>query len=213
MNSFLNAYFSIMLLFMHLLSQTTPATAIHSPVGGQALQGIVQILGTTSIEGFRSSELSFAYLVNPTDTWFKISESEVPVENGVIADWDTTTISDGDYILRLVIKLDDGNELMSSVDGLRVRNYSPIEAETPTVTVPKPTLRASETITPTLTPSITPIPSSTPVAATFTALPPNPAELSQVAVLSSIGMGIVATVGLFVVLGILYGIRALVRSR
>ena len=128
MNSFLNAYFSIMLLFMHLLSQTTPAPAIHSPVGGQALQGIVQILGTTSIEGFRSSELSFAYLVNPTDTWFKISESEVQVENGVIADWDTTTISDGDYILRLVIKLGDGNELMSSVDGVRVRNYSPIEA-------------------------------------------------------------------------------------
>ena len=201
------------LLFLNPYWQETSAPTIHSPLVGQALQGIVQILGSTATEGFQSSEVSFAYFINPTDTWFLISESDVQVENGNLAEWDTTTISDGDYTLRLVVSLDDGSELVTTVEGIRVRNYSPVETDTPAATVPQPTLKATETSTRTPTPSITPIPSSTPFAATSTAPPPNPAEVSQNDVIISFMVGVLYTFGLFALLGILYGIQALIRRR
>jgi hypothetical protein len=211
MRRFWMIYPSLLLLVTHLLWQAAPEPVITSPVAGQALQGIVQISGTTAVEGFQSAVLSFAYGYNPTDTWFKISVSDTPVQDGVLAEWDTTRISDGDYTLRLTVKLADGGELVEMVESVRVRNYTPIEADTPTPTMPTPTPRPSETLAPTVTPSITPTPTVTPVIATSTAPPPNPAELSQAAVLSSIGLGILATAGLFAVFGLLYGIRRLIR--
>jgi hypothetical protein len=202
-----------LLLLLRLLMQAASAPAIHAPLEGQALQGVVSVIGTTAVEGFVSAELSFAYLDNPTDTWFLIAQSDALVENDVLAQWDTTTISDGDYTLRLVVRLSDGGELSASVGGVRVRNYTAIEADTPTPTVPTPTPQASETLAPTMTPTITPAPSETPVPPTPSAPPPNPAELSRSTLLSSIGRGALAVVGLFALLGVYQGLRALFRRR
>jgi hypothetical protein len=200
-----------MLLLFYL--QAAPAPVIQSPAGGQALQGVVSITGTTAMEDFLSAELSFAYLNNPLDTWFLIAQSEAPVESGVLAEWDTTTISDGDYSLRLVVRLVDGRELSARVEGVRVRNYSAIEADTPTPTVSTPTSQASETLAPTQTATITPTSSATPVQATPTPLPPNPAELSEAALFSYFGRGVLAAFGLFALLGIYQGLRSLARRR
>ena len=201
------------LLLIRLLLQGATAPAIHSPLGGQAVQGIVPLTGNTAMEGFISAELSFAYLNNPTDTWFLIAQSDTPVENDILAQWDTTTISDGDYSLRLVVRLNDGSEHSTSVEGVRVRNYTAIEADTPTPTVPTPTPQASETLVPTQTPTITLTPTATLVPITPTAPPPNPAELSSDAILSSVGRGILAVIGLFALLGLYQGIRSLFRRR
>ncbi len=103
--------------------------------------------------GFSSAELLFSYADNPTGTWFLIqSISELPVD-GPLAQWDTTTISDGSYTLRLVIRLADGSEIEQSVAGLRVRNYTPIETETPTPSTPTiaPVIVGTSTPTPTPT--------------------------------------------------------------
>ena len=172
-----------------------PGISISFPVPGQALQGDVTIAGYSATEGFVSSELAFAYKGDPTDTWFLIVEATEPVAGGTLAQWDTSTITDGDYSLRLRVMLQNGNHLEAVVPGLRVRNYTPVETDTPTPVTP----------TATRLPGETPIPSTTPtIAVRFTAtpLPTNPAEVSGSDIVMSVGKGALAILGLFALMGV-----------
>ena len=164
------------------------------PDPGSALQGIVTVAGFSAIPGFQSAELSFAYLEDPTNTWFLITTSEQWVDEGVLGTWDTTTISDGEYTLRLRINLQDNTFLEAFLSGLRVRNYTPIETSTPA-----PTLVAAS---PTASPTMTSTPHPTP-----TSLPQNPAAISHSEVAGSMLFG-ASTVVLVVLV-----FRLLVRRR
>jgi hypothetical protein len=169
----------LFLLLTHNLAQLSPAVV--SPRPGEALQGKIAITGTSDAIGFLSSELAFAYPGDPTGTWFLIAQSGQPVQAGMLAEWDTTAITDGTYTLRLRVFLDDGTSLEILVPDLRVRNYTPVETATPDP--------ISATGTPTLfavTPTIR-LPTSTP-------LPPNPAALTPSRILSSLGYGALAAV-------------------
>jgi hypothetical protein len=178
----------------------TPELTILSPVSGQALQGSVSIEGSSLASGFVSAEVAFAYAGDSTGTWFLIAEASQPVQGGLLAQWDTGAITDGDYDLRLRITLADGSHVETVVSGLRVRNYTPIETDTPTPVTPTLTQLPGETPTLTLTP--TALPSSTP-------LPPNPAEVSSQDILLSLGKGALAILGLFALLGVYMLVRNL----
>jgi hypothetical protein len=193
---------------------TEPAPAVISyPLPGQALQGDILITGTTRAEGFAAYEISFGYDPDPTGTWFKIEVSTQPVDNGVLAHWDTTTITDGDYALRMLTTLTDGSQIILYVPGLRVRNYSAIETDTPTPVPPTDTPPPGTPLPPSTTPTSTPIPSATPIPPTPTPLPTNPAIISQADVLSTIGTGAGIGVGLLVVTGAIIGGRQWLRRR
>lgn len=141
---------------------------ILSPEGGSALQGVVVITGTTDIDGFRSAEIAFAYQTDPTRTWFTIQQLTQPVKESTLASWDTTTITDGDYRLRLQIILDGGGVQEVIVEGLRVRNYTRVETSTPDA--------STRIVTPTLTAS--PLPDFQVTPRSRTPFPTNPAEVS-----------------------------------
>ena len=192
---------------------SAPAVAITAPQDGQALQGAVTITGSAAAEGFQSAELSFAYAADGAQTWFLISEIASPVTDGVLGQWDTTAISDGVYTLRLAVTLQDGQQVTAQVSQLRVRNYSPVETDTPTPLPPTVTPLPSGTPLPTVTPTltVTPAPSATPMTPTATLLPTNAARLSRQALVSSLGQGALAAVGLLSMLGV-YGLaRTLLR--
>jgi hypothetical protein len=178
---------------------------ILSPLPGQAVQGKVAINGSTAVDGFQSYELAFAYSQDPTDTWFLIQEGDSPINEGQIAQWDTSTITDGDYSLRLTVTLVDGRQLTTVVSGVRVRNYTPIETDTP---APTSTLAPGAISTPNITPSLT----ATPLPATPTPLPTNPASLSMNQVISSWGKGALISLGVLVFLWVYQGIRHLMRK-
>src|SRR3990172_7195875 len=74
---------------------------ITAPSPGDVLQGVVLISGTNNVAGFVSAEISFTYAGDTTGTWFQIAMNNQPVLNGTLATWDTTVITDGDYIIRL----------------------------------------------------------------------------------------------------------------
>jgi hypothetical protein len=174
---------------------TPPAAEIQSPAPGRALQGSVSIVGNSQIPGFVTFELSFSYAGDSTGTWFLIQESSQPVANGLLAQWDTSAITDGIYHLRLVVTLQGGSQTQAVVTGLRVRNYTPIETETPTPVTP----------TVTLVPGNTPVPTSTatpPVKPTPTPLATNPAEITRSDVISSMGKGMLAVLGMFALMGV-----------
>src|SRR4030067_616548 len=122
-----------------------------SPHPGQVVSGLVTLSGTAAHPAFNRYELSFAYDEDPTDTWFSIGEPvDTRVIDGRLALWDTSTITDGDYSLRLRVWLQDGRSLEAVVPGVHVRNYStdpviptaaPPEAGRPQ---PTPTLPAAQ---------------------------------------------------------------------
>ncbi len=187
----------------------TPApsgVALLSPQPGQALQGSIAVVANTAVEGLQAAELEFAYAHNPTNTWFLIQQSNQPVANEALVEWDTSKISDGVYTLRLTVTLQDGSQQSVQVAGLRVRNYTPIETDTPTLPPPSATPLPRATSRPTATPTPLP-PTSTPVPPTATAVPPNPAQLDRSAVLIGMGKGAMAVIGLFALGGLYVALR------
>ncbi len=100
------------------------------PKEGDVLQGVVEIIGSTTANGFQSYEIAFAFQRSEPLTWFLIQQSTEPVQDGVLAQWDTTTISDGDYQLRVIVNLLNGQQEEVRIKGLRVRNYTAVETST-----------------------------------------------------------------------------------
>jgi hypothetical protein len=183
-----------------------------APYGGQAVQGALPIEGTTGVPGFLQMEIAFRYHRSPVETWFLIAESTVPVQAGLLTLWDTTTLTDGVYDLRLRVKLLDGSVQESLVFGVRVRNYTPVETNTPAP--PTRTPSAAE-ITPgpataTALPTLTPSPSSIPPSAT--PFGPNPAQFTPADQVEALQQGALAAAGLFALLG-LYSMVHYIRRR
>jgi hypothetical protein len=189
--------------------------SIESPGGGEALQGLVQIAGSADPDGFSAYEIAFGYAGDTTGTWFLITERGDPVSDGRLAEWDTFRITDGDYNLRLAVTLDDGSLLEVFVEGLRVRNYSPVETSTPTP-IPSPTATATVDLTaafvaasqtPTPTDAGSPLPPATP-----TPLPTNPARISGGEITYSLARGAAGVLAAFILLGMYTSIRNARRS-
>jgi len=167
---------------------------IVSPQKGEVIQGVVTIRGSSNETGFLSSEVDFSYSGDTTGTWFLIAHGSQPVNSDILATWDTTTITDGNYNLRLRINLNDGTYLDAIVPDLRVRNYTPVETPTPAPTAIQPTLTPTETLTP------TPFPSPTP-------FPANPAVLTSTDISNSLAYGGLGALMILFVLGIYLWLR------
>jgi hypothetical protein len=164
---------------------------ISNPLEGSLVQNQVSISGKTNVNGYSRSEVEFSYDNDPKETWFLLSRSDQPVDNGQLALWDTFSITDGDYSIRLRVFFTDGSWRDAIVLGIRVRNYT--STQTPMFTPTEktiPTNLPAETFTPTSSPMPTPSP-----------LPENTAELSVYQVLSSLGRGALITVVLFILFG------------
>jgi hypothetical protein len=168
---------------------------IDSPHNGDLVQGIVEINGNTLIRDFKSAEVSFSFVNDKSETWFPIQQSDQPIQNAVLANWDTTTITDGDYRIRVVVSLSDGTNVEARVTGIRVRNYSRDENITTTETAPT---QLPQTV---VTESI---PSPTP-------LPANPAEVTRGALTFSLLQGAAGAGILFFALAIYFSLRSIYR--
>lgn len=184
-------------------TETPPAPPVEGmrfPQPGQALQGSVSILGDLAAPGFVRFEVQFSYHGDPTGAWFLIAEGSVVPESDVLAEWDTGSLTDGVYDLRLVVYRQSG-EQSYLIPAVRVRNYTPVETSTPTPVTPTATTRPGDTPVPTITPTptATPLPSATPSP---TPLPANPGEIDRDDLLRSLGNGALLTAGAFALIGI-----------
>ena len=195
--------FLLPLVLLLIAAQDEPPITVTSPLANEVLRGEITITGTTDIPNFFSAQLDFAYASDPTGTWFAIQTLSLPVRDSALATWNTTSISDGDYILRLRVNLTD-NTSQEIMVPIRIGNdVAPV---TPTV-VPTATLNEVEVQIPTpflLAASPTP---TTPPRPTPTALPTNPASLGQTAIYASLGRGALVILGLFVLSGLLIRLR------
>jgi hypothetical protein len=180
------------------IQTVTPVSvlAISYPTSGETLTGSIPINIAVNQPGINAWELAFAFVENPTDTWFLLARGSDPFE-GEILRWDTTVLTDGDYVLRLRATFSDAHRDVL-VTPLKIRNYS---ADTPT---PAPETTATRTPGPTLTPS--PIFTATPTQParqTPTLLPPNPAILYNEDIAASALRGAGYSLAVFAVIGLL----------
>jgi hypothetical protein len=184
---------------------------IDSPAEGQAIQGNFAILGNTGSNRFQNYEVNFAYKDDPTQTWFLVQESTAPIQDGVLVVWDTTTITDGEYTLRLLVTLNDGTQFEAMVKEIRVRNYSPIETDTPTPIPPLVTLvPAISTGSP--TPRFNLEATLTPFPITPTPLPTNPAVITSSQMALTLGKGAAISIGLIALIGVYLGLRSILHK-
>lgn len=193
---------SVLLLIAAQWRQGATPVTITSPAADDVLRGSVTVTGTMDVSGFASAQLDFAYSSNPTGTWFTIQTFSQPVVDSTLVVWETTSITDGDYVLRLRVHLEDGTFQEVTVpikignDALPTPTFAPTSTpEGVAVLVPTPFLLAAS-------PTPTAIPRPTP-----TALPANPASLEQGEIYASLSRGALVILGLFVLSALIIRVR------
>jgi hypothetical protein len=93
---------------------------ITAPQPGDDVKGIVNIMGTANVPNFGF----YKYEIAPvgTQNWATVSAAREPVVNNSLGNWSTTSLTNGEYFLRLVITDNVGKELEPCVLAVRVLN-------------------------------------------------------------------------------------------
>lgn len=100
-----------------------PAVHITSPGLFDELKGRVTITGTAAGENFAYYRLQYGQGLNPSG-WVLISESDQPVEAGILAEWDASGLG-GLYAVQLLVVGSD-NRLETATTQVTVDNESPL---------------------------------------------------------------------------------------
>jgi len=133
----------------HIFAQ---GSGISYPPETEVVRGVIEIRGTAANADFWKYELAAAPF--GTQNWFNIAVSETPVTNGVLGVWNTGTVQDGTYTLRMRVVKRDGNYDEFTPQRVLVGNA-----------LPSPTPTADVSPTATVTPTSEP-PTATPVIVT-----------------------------------------------
>jgi LysM repeat protein len=102
-------------------SPTNPGCEhLNWPKDGANLWGVAQAWGTADHEQFGYYKLE--YRQDGLDDWHYITGAETPVHNDLLGSWDTRTVSDGNYVFRLVVVDQTGNYPPPCEVSVRVHN-------------------------------------------------------------------------------------------
>jgi hypothetical protein len=93
---------------------------ITAPEPGADVSGTVKITGTANIPNFGFFKYEFA--PRGSQNWATISAKREAVTNGDIGDWNTSSLTNGEYFLRLVITDNIGAALEPCVIAVRILN-------------------------------------------------------------------------------------------
>lgn len=93
---------------------------ITAPEPGEPVSGTVEITGTANVPNFGF----FKYEIAPmgTQNWATISAEREPKVNEILGSWNTSSLTNGDYFLRLVVTDNVGVSLEPCVIAVRVAN-------------------------------------------------------------------------------------------
>ncbi len=98
----------------------TDQIMITSPKPGDKVSAIVDLIGTADVPNFGF----YKYEISPvgTQNWATVAAEREPKKDELLGKWNTLSLSNGDYFLRLVITDNVGNSLEPCVIALRVLN-------------------------------------------------------------------------------------------
>ncbi len=93
---------------------------ITSPKSGTDISGTVEITGTANVPNFAFYKYEVARL--GTQDWATISADRNPKKKEKLGEWNTVSVTNGDYFLRLVVTNNVGVSLEPCVIAVRVAN-------------------------------------------------------------------------------------------
>ncbi|MEP7134405.1 MAG: hypothetical protein ABI904_05685 [Chloroflexota bacterium] len=93
---------------------------ITSPVPGADVSAVVDLIGTADIPDFGFYKYEIA--VAGTQNWKTVSAERQPKKDELLGKWNTLSLSNGDYFLRLVITDNVGASIEPCVIAVRVLN-------------------------------------------------------------------------------------------
>ncbi|HEX2998210.1 MAG TPA: hypothetical protein VHP14_25520 [Anaerolineales bacterium] len=93
---------------------------ITSPESGTEISGTIKITGTADVPNFAFYKYEVARL--GSQEWATISAERTPKKNGELGEWNTASLTNGDYFLRLVITDNAGTVLEPCVIAVRIVN-------------------------------------------------------------------------------------------
>jgi hypothetical protein len=120
---------------------------IAQPAEGAGVRDVVQIIGTATHPQFQRYELYYAPFPVPSDqSWIFIGDAhnnQQPL--GLLGTWDSRSVPDGSYVLRVRVVRLDGNYIDSDPRRVQVANTQPVDTPTPaTPEEPLPELPPTE---------------------------------------------------------------------
>jgi len=213
------------------VTQGQDIVAINTPTSGP-VRGQVQLIGSADHPTFEFYVID----VSPEgmEGWQFLVDGRSPVINGVLGSWDTSSLSDGVYKLRLRVVRLDGNYSEAFVQQLTVSNSQPLPTNTPMLIITPtattefslPEIPTATPIPPTPTPEVTieqpivdtptPRPSETPAGPslepTQSSLIPKIQNISTVPLIDAFlyGAGLMLTV--FLLFGFFSALRMVIQG-
>jgi hypothetical protein len=178
-------------LIIHSIVQITPGLYFLAPTDGQVVAGTVEVKGSVPDIDFSYAELAYAFSNGSSSNWFQIKRIDQPVHDDLLAMWDTTTITDGVYRLKLTVHQKSGETHEVILENIKVGNYTHYDSSA-TATPASVIQSSTETIS-------TPTDEQSPQP---TQLPKNPASIDQNDIRLSLGSGLVLAVLILGVLGV-----------
>lgn len=128
------------------LNTDLPVARITSPAEGTSVMGTVSILGVASANNFDSYQLEYAPVGSNTFTIFAGPvRNQQPNQNSTLGEWNTNTVTNGQYVIRLTMFSTSGGFIRRDVT-VNVLNPTPTPMPTPT-TAPQPTIVLPTTTT------------------------------------------------------------------
>jgi hypothetical protein len=208
-----------------------PKPVIAQPDEDAVVRGVVQIVGSAVHPQFQRYELYYAPSPVPSDqAWIFIGDAHFQQQPlGLLGTWDSRSVPDGTYALRVRVVKQDGNYNDGDPRRVLVANTRPVATATPEVAeapTAEPTavpteLPATATIvvevpaieSPTPIATSAPEPSPTPIltsgAVDSTPLAEVEGILSPARLLDVARKAATYTVGFFLILGVFFGLKAL----
>ena len=187
------------------VNQITPGLYVLNPTDGQVVAGTVEVKGSVPDDDFDYAEVSYAFSDETASNWFLISRLDQTVHDGTLALWDTTTITDGTYRLKVSVHRKNGSVSELMVENIRVGNYT--HYDVPTATSAAVVESAVET--PSIIETIVPTEVMKPLP---TDLPRNPASIDQDDFKLSLISGVTLAVLVLAVLGVYVLFRRVARK-
>jgi len=91
---------------------------ITSPKAGEEIRGQVTLMGTADIPNFGFYKYEFAPA--GTELWTTVQAGNEPVQDNKLGTWDTSELTPGDYLLRLVVTDNQGEAFPACVVPVRI---------------------------------------------------------------------------------------------
>jgi len=206
-------FLGVLPLVAATFAQQGAQVIITSPQQNATVRGLVVVKGSATVPSFQFYKVEYGRGADPSDWHIVGSTHPEPIIDGVLAQWDTTSLPDGVYTLRLQAVKMDGNYDQSFAREIVIANKR--ATETPTsAAAPEPT-QSGPTATPGPTATLAilqptaalarPSPTPTPVRSQRASLPSLPVATWREAVCMGAG-----TMGAIVaVLGLVFALRRL----